>query len=188
MKRTAPLALQAIDKAVLRRVLFRAASILRIQPRRRPKSPHESQFGSVPLAAPGERWPISCGEPMWPLLQINLAEAPFRPAVLADLAFVRVYIDPEYSDAGGENGDGWCLRATGPEVKLKPVRPPKMDCEINPSTVRWELVSHDLPGLVDLPAFLHEPLIEGYEDEFPTIEATKLGGWPKHIQSGPGFA
>ena len=85
--------------ARLKKQLARPASVLEIGGR--PGSdPEASVYGCATLALPGETWPTYDDEPMLPILQLNLREAPYVPDALGDVELLALFFDR----AGPDNG------------------------------------------------------------------------------------
>ena len=156
---------------------------------RPPADPFASWFGKVCVAAAGEDWPTSAGRPMMPLCQFNLAETPFCPESLSDIAFLTIFIDQEALPISKPNGDGWLLRAYPSTERLISLAPPASQGFIKPFPVRWELIEQDFPCWEDAQdAPLPPEVEENYHDFFQNTGGTKVGGWPTLIQAGLGMA
>lgn len=146
--------------------------------------PFASWFGKVNLAAAGEDWPTSAGRPMMPLAQFNMAEVPFRPESVSDIAFLTVFIGQEELPAGTPNGEGWLLRAYSSVDGLLPIAAPTDRGSIRAFPIRWELIQADYPCWDDAWQTPMPPRIkENYHDYFETQDGSKVGGWPRLIQS-----
>ncbi len=89
----------------LKKRLSRRASRAVVGGFRPPSDPLASWFGRVNVALPGEDWPTSAASPMMPLVQFNLAELPFRPESIADIAMITLFIDQEELPVSTPNGD-----------------------------------------------------------------------------------
>ncbi len=151
---------------------------------RPPADPFTSWFGKVNTALPGEDWPTGAGRPMMPLCQFNLAEVPFRPENLSDIAFLTMFIDQEELPTDKANGDGWMLRAYPSLEGLVPIVPPADIGYLKPFPIRWELIEEDYPSWDDAATLdLPPEADENYHDLFETQQGTKVGGWPFTVQS-----
>lgn len=155
--------------------------------------PNDSYFGHVALGARGENWPTWDGLPMAPLCQLNLADAPYVPEIVRDIALITVfaaandggwvdqtlgYNDP---DAVLENGNMWVLRAYPSLNGLVEITQPRLPGGYSSVRVDWELDEANPPCSC---LFFKRP--EMYErlpvdcdlyDEY-FFEGGKLGGWP----------
>jgi Domain of unknown function (DUF1963) len=173
--------------------LRRPASIAQIGGFRPPEDPFASWAGQVRVAAEGEGWPETDGEPMLALAQINLGEVPFVPTPLEDLRLVTLFVGPRALPVDEPNGTGWALRAYGSLDGLVPLAEPTPARAGNPKArkgeqftyqalpIRWQRIE-DYPDRDDLPRELlgeHDAL----GDDAPTGAAgLKLGGWPSCVQ------
>lgn len=166
-----------------KRALQRRAIVLDLGGFRPPEDPRVSWFGRVNLAAPGETWPENAGKPMLPLAQINLAELPFRPPRLDDLAFITVFVDPDDYPNDDPNGKRWCLRAYPSLDGLVPLPRPAAKFAIKALPMKPRIVETDFPCHDDVNIELDEDVDEAYYDIFENIDGFKLGGWPSLIQS-----
>ena len=154
---------------------------------RPPEDPYASSFGRVWLTLPGETWPRSNGKPMLPLAQFNLAEMPYCPENLSDIALITVFIDQDELPTDTLNGDGWLLRAYSSLEGLVLIQDHPPVSPINPCSIEWELIAEDYPssddasnlGISDL---MNEHEDEGYAELFATQQGTKIGGWPFGVQ------
>ena len=148
-----------------------------------------SWFGRVTHGHPNEEWPASDGDPLWPLLQLVVDELPFVPARLEGVAMLQIFVPEDYA-----------LHSPNPlEVRAYPsldglVAAPDRGPATRLSSVllKWELLECDLPedltmegGLPDVPDAVQTSWIK--EGLGPHV-GTKVGGWPRFIQSGPYFA
>jgi uncharacterized protein YwqG len=153
-----------------------------------------SFINDVKLSLPGEKWPTLNNQPMFPLFQLNLTEAPFVPKNLSDIEFMTVFaIDfgNENGNFGKNNGEGWLLR-TYPSFKELVEIENKPQLEIsgkrkgNVFPVRWEQIEDFPCDLDDDEIFfsLSDEMEEDFCDIFEgTYMGTKIGGWPYYCQS-----
>ena len=146
------------------------------------EDPAASWFGRVRLALPHETWPVSGGKPMLPLAQFNLAEMPYRPENLSDIALITVFIDGDELPYETKNGDGWLLRAYHTMERLVPTQDQAPDSHIEPHPLRWELIEDyptaDEASDLGVPDLMNEDQDEGYAELFECQQGTKIGGWP----------
>jgi len=56
----------------------------------------KSCFGEVRAGLLGELWPMYNNRPLWPLCQLNLLDACFRPEALSDIALITIFIAKDY--------------------------------------------------------------------------------------------
>lgn len=90
-----------------------------------------SQFGRVPAMAPNDAWP-TCrtlegdDEPLVLLCQLNLADAPLAPDVLADLRLIQLFAAPDrlWETPSVENPLPFAMRAYRSLEGLEPRQPP----------------------------------------------------------------
>jgi hypothetical protein len=158
--------------------------------------PLATMFGVVRVAGKQEVWPACGGVPLWPLLQINLTQAPLVPAALKDLSLIAVYISPDHlgaarpslivNTADPDPAATWALRSFATLEGLRVPRVPKHDSTLVPQMGEWgslcpDYPNHDMAGeVVDTMAndiYAH--------DWCRTVAMTKLGGWPGTVQSEP---
>ena len=161
--------------------------------------PTASVFGVVRLMAPEEDWPVHGGRPLWPMCQLNLAAAPWRPPILDGIALLTLFVAHDYYslddvviDASASTfGNRWQLRAYSSLDGLVPAPEPDHGGPIRPSGIVWgKLVPDDYPTHELLP-FDFDALGLGDYGEQPgvhTMHDSKLGGWPDTIQSEPWWA
>ena len=81
---------------LIRQELRRTARPLQVGGFRPSGDPTATCFGEVRLRAAGEAWPTHKGTPMFPLLQLNVAEAGAQSGVLADCALITVFLSPDF--------------------------------------------------------------------------------------------
>lgn len=170
----------------LRGRLRRRAIVMQIGGFRPPEGPGGSWFGRVNLALPGEGWPTSGGRPLHALAQIDLAQLPFCPPRLDDVAVITIFIagEPPYDQE--PNGEGWCLRAYPDRAALVPLEPVDTGSEIKTFPMRAEIVEDDYgryPEWQGLDVEIPEDIESRYDELFPAAEGFKLGGWPFLLQS-----
>jgi hypothetical protein len=150
-----------------------------------PEGPAGSWFGRVNLALPGEGWPMTDGQPLHALAQIDLTQLPYRPAGLDDLAVITIFITDEPPEGDRPNGEGWCLRAYPDLSALVPLRQVDTGSEIRAFPMRPEVVEADYPTWDDAADLdLPHDVADGYNEIFRPAEGFKLGGWP-FLAQGP---
>ncbi len=172
-----------MDIEETKRRLVRRAIQLEIGGFRPPDDPDASWFGRVNLAAPGEAWPLTDGEPMHALCQINVSDMPFRPPGLEDVGFIAVFIGPKELPIDSPNGTNWCLRAYPEDQDLEPLTQVDTGSPIRPFPMRPHIVEDDYPMWEDVDFELPEELDDDYYDYFKNNRGFKLGGWPSLIQA-----
>lgn len=147
--------------------LTQRASLLTLggfRPTRRPSATH---FGFTPLARPGETWPVAAdGSNLFFICQINVAEAPFVPEILRDVALITFFVDLDTSRLGHENGDGWTLRAYPTLDALVPLPVPDGCTFKRGFECSWQEVNDR----------------RRYDEK---THKTKIGGYASEIQSDP---
>ncbi len=155
-----------------------------------------SCFGEVRCQRKGESWPVYKDKPLWPLCQLNLAEASYRPEILQDVVLLTVFISPDYMtmaaniiDSSDENPyAGWYLRSYNSLDDLQAITCPDHKSPLRPFEARWdEQTSVDYPTHDTLPIDFDRLGIGDYynQEGIETLNRTKLGGWPSCIQSEP---
>lgn len=167
--------------------LSRPASLAVLGGFRPPENPIASWFGKVTLQHPDESWPVGqAGRLLWPLCQFVLAEAPYVPEHIRDLALIQVFVDPE--DCVYTDTPGWQIRTYEDVNSLIPLAIEPPSHQLKPLPIRWELVECDLPDRDELPYpdFPTELYNKWLEQVEPTV-GTKLGGWPAPVQNGVGL-
>ena len=167
----------------IRRKLARKASLMVVGGFRPPADPFASWFGRVRVALPDEAWPAHSEKPMLPLCQINCMELPYRPAAIADIAFISVFISQGELPYDTPNGEGWMLRNYPTLDHLVETREPDPGGLIKPFPVRWNLCEEDYPCWEDVEIELPPDMEENYNDLCENQEGSKVGGWPSLIQS-----
>jgi uncharacterized protein YwqG len=167
----------------IRTQLKRKASQIIVGGFKPPAHPETSWFGRVRLAQANESWPIHDGKPMIPLCQLNLAEAPYVPPNLEDIAFLTIFISAHTLPLDTPNGDGWEVRAYSSVENLIEIVEPDHGSRIRSLPIRWELIEEDYPSWEDVVIALPEDIEENYYDLFEVKDCSKIGGWPSLIQS-----
>jgi hypothetical protein len=179
---------------------MRPASVAQIGGFRPSDDPLASWAGRVCLALPGETWPTSAGEPMLAVVQLNLTEAPYVPAVLSDVALITLFVGPREMPVNEPNGTNWELRAYGSLDGLgkleEPVPAQAADSKAAKGAptrymalpIRWKQVD-DHPAREDIPAELLDEYDElDDSDGAPSPHSgLKIGGWPLCVQSEVGW-
>ena len=172
---------------------LREASVGEVGGFRPPEDPLCSWFGDVLVCKEGEQWP-SWKNPdsfetvfLSPLVQFNLAEAPFVPEKLQRFKMITVFIDAEELPYDRPYGDGWVVRAYESLEDLVPLKKPDIEFEIKPFPIKWEVVENEGPSweaafdITDMSEFNLVTDSE-YEDRYENSERTKLGGHPTLLQ------
>ncbi|THB65898.1 MAG: DUF1963 domain-containing protein [Desulfovibrio sp.] len=182
-----------MDRQVLAERLGRKAIVLEVGGFRPEASlaenPLASWFGQVSAGRPDEKWPTHKSRAMWPLLQLNLTELPFRPSGLEDVAFLTVFIGPNTLPVDTPNGDRWCLRTYATLEELETFRPPHTTSTTLPFPMRPKVIDADFPCPDDLDEEslsgidLEPDWEEEFIDTFENHPGVKLGGWPTLIQN-----
>lgn len=182
------------DIETWQRRLARPASLLSLDLAPAVDDPLGSWFRKVAVGGESEEWLCWRGEPLEPLCQINLAELPARPAILADTALITLFISQHFYEedcpSQAESGHGgalWCLRTYASLDGLRPLAMPEGAEAPRCTPIAWALVEADYPTHDLLPVGLPEDLREAwYELGWAEChDGTKVGGWPSCIQSEP---
>ncbi|MFA5504487.1 MAG: hypothetical protein WC314_22365 [Vulcanimicrobiota bacterium] len=122
-----------------------------------------SYFGGVTVAAQGEGWPDWEGQPMVPLLQLNLSELVYRPPGSEDVRLLSLFVAPE-------GKQGWSLRTYSTLSVLQRLEAPELAGATPAVRLGPPVLVEDYPprGRVEVEFF----------ERFPNQEGLKLGGWP----------
>lgn len=172
------------------RTLLRPASVAQVGGFRPPDDPCASWFGRG-VALPHEPTPQHDGQPMLPLLQVNVAELPFVPDALQGVALLVVHLNRDRLPLGKAHGDGWLIREYAATDGLIPLPP---SGAVKPFPIRWSRVDDDAPGWEDAWSLLDLSAVnddddanEAFSDDFARYSATKVGGYPYAIQHAVGL-
>ena len=134
-------------------------------------------------------------EPLAPLCQFNLTEAPFVPEILRDISLITIFIAEDFY--GGETIQArnrndlsdwiWCLRSYAHIEDLVPLVPPNFASSVRPFEAQWLEAQTDYPTHDTMPIELPPDIDDRYYEieGIETVNGTKLGGWPSCIQSEP---
>tara|TARA_B100001094_G_scaffold117190_1_gene113041 strand:+ start:8221 stop:8928 length:708 start_codon:yes stop_codon:yes gene_type:complete len=150
-----------------------------------------SYFGQVRVSQVTEAWPYYEGQPMLPLLQINLETFPTKPKGFEDIAFLCVFTRRDQYPVDTTNKKHWEIRTYKTLDNLVPLTQPTKPHHLQSFTLHPELKT-DFPcweeGRVDESALeerVEDPddIFELYQEHFPTLEGIKLGGWPYLVQA-----
>jgi hypothetical protein len=175
--------------------LLRPASIAQLGETPAHTDPLGSWFGGHGMMLPSEGIPVSGDKPMFPLLQVNCAELPYRPPALVNTALLVFWINPvNYAVVDCPNGEGWLLREYASLEGLVPVTDVPKPKGLKTLPITWTRTDTEAPSWDDVEALLPpntipadlqdapmiEQLIEQYELQNDT--ATKFGGYPALIQ------
>jgi hypothetical protein len=141
-----------------------------------------SNFGMTALALPGEPWPEFDARPMMFVCQLNLASAPSRPPLLAELTLLTFFVSSLDDPLDREDGSNWILRAYRSLDGLTPLSAPPGAPKIRKGfECLWqELDDHpnyDDPELVPVPGSRRP------RSDFDNVIRTKIGGYASTIQS-----
>ena len=163
----------------------------------------ESWLGRVYLGRPGETLPLDAqGQPMWPLLQLVLADLPAVPDALAATQVLTVFISQQLpaNTKPAPNGQNWLLREYQQGEELIQVEMPCPTSPLKPFPLKAGAIVVDYPvwdggGAAHLAeevwSLQHAELISSYYDLVENQYGHKLGGWPTFCQPGiefsPGF-
>jgi hypothetical protein len=179
-------AFEAVDRKL------RPASVAEIGGFRPPADPMTSWFGGKFVLPAGESWPVSMSGPMIPLLQIVVAELPYKPPQFEGVALVQVFIDAKKLPLKlpAKNGDGWRLILRSDLSVLEPQLTPPELSNLRPFPVRWRRVENEAPSWDEAwqdrqhGAFMRRAdAIDLYHASYQNHVSTKIGGWPSWIQS-----
>lgn len=142
-----------------------------------------SWFGKVLVGKKDDTWPLSNGQPMLPICQLNLAAIPNRPDNLKDIAFIAVFVDANQLPNDTPNGVGWELRTYSSLDELHPLEQKQVESHIKPFQLLAETFERDFPKWEDCPVEIPDEFDDDYYDLFPNQDGIKLGGWPTLVQS-----
>ncbi|MFZ6873384.1 DUF1963 domain-containing protein [Undibacterium sp. Di27W] len=186
---------EAVKSLALLRQKLRKASIATLGGFRPPADPRVSYFGAG-VALPAEGLPVWNGKAMFPLLQIRVAELPFIPEQLQDIALLVLFHNDDEHPFDQPHGEGWLIREyrEADLEHLQPLPPSHARYAPKPFPIAWQLVEDDAPGwedgwnVLDLDAINHdEAATDAFFDDFSRYANTKVGGYPKEIQHGAGI-
>ncbi len=159
--------------------------------------PLASWFGRVSVGSEGELWPRFRGRPLAPICQINLSQLRERPAALDGIAFMTVFVTPDFAYIDTFHADepmptddiGWCLRSYASLDRLVPLKAPALDRCPRAFPMSFGKVVDDYPTHDLLPRDMPDDLQERYYDLGweQNWANTKLGGWPSCCQSEPNW-
>lgn len=159
--------------------------------------PFETMFGIVRLSRKDEIWPSLDAVPLAPLLQINLTRAPVVPDAVRDLALITVFLSKEHSSSptrvidtrNPDHAATWVLRSYTALDGLTIPKPPVNKNRVMPMLGAWGALREEQEVAV-IPAQV-TTIVDGVEHhEMPYVPppTTKLGGWPRTMQSAPWWA
>jgi len=172
---------------------YRKASIAQVGNCQPPDDPLASWFCGRGVKLPSEDIPLYDGLPLFPLLQVNCAELPFRPPELAKTAFLVVWFNNKLDviyDA--PNGESWLVREYPTLDGLAPVERCQKPKFLKSCPITWTLSEIESPcwdeveGIIDFGTLSRESISEAdteyLMDRFTCHEDTKIGGYPALIQ------
>jgi uncharacterized protein YwqG len=140
------------------------ASILHVGGFRPTLDPAASNFGMQPLVLPGEEWPAWEGKPLLFVCQMNLAAAPIVPELLAGIALLTFFINPDLGNLSEENGRDWRVRAYSSVEGMVPLAIPGDAPRARKGfECRWEEA-------------------DDFRTASKNVARTKIGGFPSSIQ------
>ena len=140
-----------------------------------------SWLGKVLIAKEGEEWPKYAGNPMTPLLQLNLSDIPSKPNNLNGIEFITVFID-EKSVLDSKDGT-YIIRTYKSEDTLISLNQNNYTSTIKAFQLEPYLEENDCPSWDDCPVQIPDELEEDYESLFENKSGIKIGGWPSLVQS-----
>ncbi|MBN1583106.1 MAG: DUF1963 domain-containing protein [Anaerolineae bacterium] len=165
-----------------------SAAIAQIGGFRPPQDPRSSWFGKG-VGLPGEGLPEFNGEPMFPLLQINVSELPFVPPELSATRLLVLFHNRHEHPFDRPHGDGWEIREYADIEELQPLPKVPYAIPLRPFPIRWRLVDDDAPGwetawdIIDLTRVNQdEKTTDYFFKQFNRYAGTKVGGFPYEIQ------
>jgi len=146
------------------------------------------------MALPGERLADGDGQPLFPLLQINVAELPFVPNALEGCKLLVLFMNAETYPFDKAHGQGWRIREYGDLSGLEPIPDSVNRLDVKPFPIRWRRIEDDTPGwedcggLVDMSPVNDDPeATDAFFGRFNRYSETKIGGYPCDIQHGVGI-
>lgn len=170
--------------AAYRAANTRAASVVTVGGFRPTGRPDATHFGLVPLAGVDEKWPTARdGTLLRFVCQLNIADAPFTPACLADIKLLTFFVHPEEGLLAEENNINWSVRAYRTLQRLAPLAVPS-GCGLPVGfECAWSQVS-DYPKYDD-PDLIVPEGFDNSEIHLENVHRTKIGGYASNIQSEP---
>ena len=145
-----------------------------------------SHIGLSPVMRADEGWPIDlAGQPMQFIAQLNVAQAPWRPAALADVALLQLFVGERFIESGSAAGT-YAIRTYanlgGLAAREQP--PFRDDPWIQRGAqAQWLALQDDHPCYDDGAMVLPEGM-----DDFPEealgecSDSTQLGGYARSLQ------
>lgn len=173
--------------------ILKKASIAQISGFRPPEDPLTSWFGGRGVMLSSESIPQYSGNPMFPLLQVNLTELPYLPPKLTNTKILVVWFNQKEIPFDKKNGDGWLIREYSSFDNLKVVENVEKPTNLKSFPIKWNLLEKERPGwdeaggLIDMSAINeNEEASDKFFDEYQNHPFTKIGGYPTEIQHGIG--
>lgn len=135
----------------------------------------QSMLAGVTHGLPREDWPCRNGDPLVPVVQLNLSDVPYRPPLMRDVAFLTLFVHPDlWSDADAADND-WCLRTYRSTRELVALKLPESQ---NASTNLEPVLVEDYPCFEELNKAQDESFSKRLSKAHPTWSGIKIGGWP----------
>ncbi|ARU05086.1 hypothetical protein CCO03_10635 [Comamonas serinivorans] len=148
--------------------------------------PTASHLGLSPVMRADEDWPVDlAGQPMQFIAQLNVAQAPWRPAALQDLALLQLFVGEQFIESGSEAGT-YAIR-TYPSLEGLAAReqPPFRERAWIAQGVeaRWQAPQDDHPCYDDGDMVLPEGLATFPDEAHGECRSgTKIGGYATSLQ------
>jgi hypothetical protein len=170
---------------------LRRASVATAGGFRPPEDPLTSWFCRA-VGSPEEGLPLWNGAPMFPLLQVRIAELPFVPKQLEGIELLALFLNLQRHPFDRPHGDGWLIREYRSLERLAPL--PHVSHPFRPFPIRWHEVTDDAPDwedaweCTDMRAINDdEAASDAFFSDFARHKDTKFGGYPTAIQHGVGL-
>ena len=169
---------------------LKRASIAQIGGFRPPTDPRASWFAKG-VGLPDEPLPTYKGVSMFPLLQVNCDELPYRPKELEATRLLVVFFNRVEIPFNKPHGDGWVVREYQDLESLVPL-PDSRPERVRPFPIKWTLKEDEGPdwedawGLVDLaPINESEEAAHQFFDRYHNHSVRRSAVIPARFNMGP---
>ena len=175
------------DLTAWRAANTRSCCVLQVGGFRPTGEPTASHIGLSPVMRADEDWPLDlAGQPMEFIAQLNVAQAPWRPAALQDVALLQLFVGERFIESGSEAGT-YAIRTyaslDGLQVRTQPPFRGTPWLFEQGAEAQWQAPQDDHPCYDDPAMRLPDGM-----DEFPQEahgecrDGTKLGGYARSLQ------
>lgn len=144
-----------------------------------------SLFGSVNFHKLGQGWPHCQGVALYPVLQLNLLDLPFKPKALANVSALTFFLHPSPWPARRNPKELWCLRTYSRSDKLERIENPNPVEQMKPHLLQEPELVEDYPDQSTPEFKVEEETWNRFKNDHPSQSGIKLGGWPLLSPSEP---